>query len=75
MNAKRYGFLCAGLVGLFFTTSSWMKNTNKAAVNSFTFKRGTNISHWLSQSSKRGADRENYFTEKDVNEFVEEFLK
>ncbi|MEO6329707.1 MAG: glycoside hydrolase family 5 protein [Ginsengibacter sp.] len=32
----------------------------------FVFKRGTNISHWLSQSGKRGIERENYFTEKDV---------
>ena len=35
-------------------------------VNEFVFKRGTNISHWLSQSNRRGDDRKNYFTEKDV---------
>ena len=34
--------------------------------NELVFKRGTNISHWLSQSTKRGIDRKNYFTEKDV---------
>ena len=37
----------------------------------FNFKRGVNISHWLSQSKKRGADRENYFTEADVKAVAE----
>lgn len=32
----------------------------------FVFKRGTNISHWLSQSNARGSNRVNYFTAKDV---------
>ncbi len=32
----------------------------------FIIKRGTNISHWLSQSEARGDARKNYFTEKDV---------
>lgn len=34
--------------------------------NYFQIKRGTNISHWLSQSKKRGEERGNYFTEDDV---------
>ena len=37
-----------------------------ASPGEFVFKRGTNISHWLSQSRARGEDRRNYFTEKDV---------
>ena len=32
----------------------------------FKVKRGTNISHWLSQSRNRGADRRNWFTREDV---------
>lgn len=32
----------------------------------YTIKRGTNIAHWLSQSKKRGAEREKFFTKKDV---------
>lgn len=32
----------------------------------FKVKRGTNISHWLSQSGRRGADREAWFTRTDV---------
>lgn len=32
----------------------------------FEVSRGTNISHWLSQSGRRGAERAAWFTEKDV---------
>lgn len=32
----------------------------------FTIRRGTNISHWLSQSKRRGAERLAFFTEADV---------
>lgn len=32
----------------------------------FQIRRGVNISHWLSQSKKTGAERAAYFTEKDV---------
>ncbi len=33
---------------------------------SFTIVRGVNISHWLSQSDRRGEERRAYFTEPDV---------
>jgi len=33
---------------------------------SFEIMRGTNIAHWLSQSQRRGSERETFFTEKDV---------
>ncbi len=36
------------------------------AFSRFVVKRGTNIAHWLSQSNRRGAEREAFFTEKDV---------
>ncbi len=32
----------------------------------FEIRRGTNISHWLSQSTRRGDERARFFTEKDV---------
>ena len=32
----------------------------------FSIKRGTNISHWLSQSNRRGEERKAWFTKKDV---------
>jgi endoglucanase len=34
--------------------------------NGFTVRRGTNISHWLSQSQRRGEERRAFFTEEDV---------
>jgi endoglucanase len=37
----------------------------------FTIRRGTNISHWLSQSDRRGEERERWFTKDDVNRIAE----
>lgn len=34
-------------------------------------KRGTNISHRLSQSDRRGSERENFITEKDMDLIAE----
>jgi len=51
---------------------SQQKETEKGEANPepsptrFDIQRGVNISHWLSQSDKRGAEREEYFTEDDV---------
>jgi endoglucanase len=38
----------------------------QAANDTFEIRNGINISHWLSQSGKRGADRSIYFTRNDV---------
>lgn len=38
---------------------------------SFTIKRGTNISHWLSQSQSRGEARRAWFTETDVQRIAD----
>ncbi|MEL7147974.1 MAG: cellulase family glycosylhydrolase, partial [Bacteroidota bacterium] len=32
----------------------------------FVVKKGTNIAHWLSQSKRRGEERKQFFTQKDV---------
>lgn len=37
----------------------------------FRINRGTNISHWLSQSQSRGAERRAFFTEADVQRIAE----
>jgi endoglucanase len=37
-----------------------------ATANGFSVQRGTNISHWLSQSRRRGEERQRFFTEEDV---------
>jgi endoglucanase len=58
---------------LFLTVSSFTDGQQSAASAirnpevSFSVKRGTNIAHWLSQSSKRGAERAAFFTKKDVD--------
>lgn len=36
----------------------------------FKIHNGVNIAHWLSQSSARGKERENYFTEADVRQIA-----
>lgn len=42
------------------------KESGTFPYGSFQIMRGTNIAHWLSQSQRRGAERESFFTEKDV---------
>lgn len=50
---------------LFLSQSTYALPPSKPA-KEFVIKRGTNISHWLSQSDARGDERKNYFTRKDV---------
>ena len=66
MPAKFTYLLPIGLILLLFATSSLTIQQSNKAVNEFSFKRGTNISHWLSQSNRRGEERLKFFTEKDV---------
>jgi endoglucanase len=40
--------------------------TQISQFDTFKISKGTNIAHWLSQSKRRGAERESFFTEKDV---------
>jgi endoglucanase len=53
-------------LAILLMTSSLVVPSKTNAPNNFVAKRGTNISHWLSQSNARGEARKNYFTEKDV---------
>lgn len=56
-----------GSIVIFIITSFEIPSSPSSSVaNEFTLKKGTNISHWLSQSNARGEARKNYFTEKDV---------
>lgn len=54
------------LLLIFITDARIFASPSKKAISGFVIKRGTNISHWLSQSEARGEARRNYFTEKDV---------
>ncbi len=51
----------ASLLFLLLTLPVW-----SAEKTPFKVSRGTNISHWLSQSNRRGAERRNWFTKEDV---------
>ncbi len=61
-NPYRCLTLTALLVLAFLSTSA----PEAAERSGFKVKRGTNISHWLSQSRNRGADRRAWFTREDV---------
>jgi endoglucanase len=64
---KKTIFFAFGLAGLLLQTTAIIRPPERSRVpNDLHFKRGTNISHWLSQSTVRGSQRQNYFTEKDV---------
>jgi len=51
---------------VFVTLSSASLVVGTAEVEYFEIRRGVNISHWLSQSGRRGEERRGWFTEKDV---------
>ncbi|MGI8635469.1 MAG: glycoside hydrolase family 5 protein, partial [Segetibacter sp.] len=57
---------CLFILFNFIVTSVTVASPRIKASGDFVIKRGTNISHWLSQSNARGEARRNYFTEKDV---------
>ena len=60
--------LLAGLI----VAGACSTSPEQAAIDSFKnkpfiFQRGVNISHWLSQSNRRGQDRKNAFTQTDMD--------
>ena len=62
--------LAVVIAALFVTTSCQNKSQNQTQseagqVNNFRIKRGTNISHWLSQSEQRGEARKLHIQEDD----------
>src|SRR5215217_153351 len=66
MLGKFKHLLPLGLFLFLFAASSLTIEHSNEVVNEFTYKRGTNISHWLSQSNRRAEERLKFFTEKDV---------
>ena len=51
-------------------TVSCYQKSEKLVVEKFEVKKGTNIAHWLSQSRRRGKDREQFFTKSDMEEIA-----
>ena len=67
---KLYLSLAIVVMALFATTSCQNKSQNQTQdeagqVNNFRIKRGTNVSHWLSQSEQRGEARRLHIQEDD----------
>lgn len=64
----RYLLVLNLLTGLLLTSCNSEKDgiSERNDLPTFEIHRGTNIAHWLSQSSRRGADRAAFFTQRDV---------
>src|SRR5689334_9662796 len=64
-------FLCAVCATwIFISACDEAKRAEKTGAandyDAFSIKRGTNIAHWLSQSNRRGKERADFFTAKDI---------
>ena len=64
--ARLSPLICFGLLLSIFLINAPLNAQKSARPEVFRIHRGVNISHWLSQSRARGADRQAYFTEADV---------
>lgn len=64
---RKIMILALAFVAMACTPPDSIAQTVAAAptVNNFTIKRGTNISHWLSQSAERGEARRQHIKEED----------
>jgi len=62
---KKYFFLVVAFVSATVFLSSCNNSPVEKEVNDFRIKRGTNLSHWLSQSEERGEARQQHIQEDD----------
>ena len=62
---KKYLFLFAAFAAITCALCSCGEKTTTGEVNNFRIKRGTNLSHWLSQSEERGEARRQHIQEDD----------
>ena len=68
---RKYVFTLAVIISALFVTTSCKNKgqdqdqTQAGQVNNFRIKRGTNVSHWLSQSEQRGEARRLHIQEDD----------
>lgn len=57
------------ILAVFFLSGCQNENAEekkKSVYEHFKIKRGTNLAHWLSQSSRRGEEREKFITRSDI---------
>ena len=63
---RKFFYLFAALISATLILSSCTEQPSEAGkVNDFRIKRGTNLSHWLSQSEERGEARQQHIQEDD----------
>ncbi|MCR4602413.1 MAG: glycoside hydrolase family 5 protein [Prevotella sp.] len=62
---KKYFSMVVALLSATFFLSACKSSPVEKDVNDFRIKRGTNISHWLSQSEERGEARQQHIQEDD----------
>ena len=62
---RKYLFLFVAAVCTALMVNSCTDKQSEGTVNDFRIKRGTNISHWLSQSEERGEARRQHIHEDD----------
>ena len=65
---KKFMSIVAVVVAIFVSLPALAQN---GKVNNFRIKRGTNISHWLSQSEQRGEARRLHIQEDDFERLEE----
>ena len=64
---RKFFYLFAALISATLILGSCTEQPSEAGkVNDFRIKRGTNLSHWLSQSEERGEARQQHIQEDDV---------
>jgi endoglucanase len=57
-------------VFILFNLSYSQNNARKNSLDEFTIRTGVNVSHWLSQSQRRGAEREKINTKEDFEKIA-----
>jgi endoglucanase len=65
MVSNIFRLLSIGLIGILALTCG-SKKESTASTDGFVIRSGVNVSHWLSQSDKRGDARRNYITKADL---------
>lgn len=66
MNFKKGVFFLLALTTMF----SFAQTSKQQALKKFEVKKGTNVAHLLSQSDRRGKEREQFFTKADIKKIV-----
>jgi len=63
---NNFSMILFAIVGLLFLTCNASDNIDNSAED-FSIRTGVNVSHWLSQSKKRGEERKNYIKKNDFD--------